>query len=954
MTEIPGRPAGMPAVLWDEAAPLVERYAEVAGTGALAPAVLSAFAKSPFIAEYAIRHPDAFAALLADPSLHEARRIETYAAEVDALLAGAADMPAAKASLRRFRRAAFARIAWRDLELAIDAVTIMSELSACADAIIAAGVRWLHEVSAARHGRALGPDGMPLELLVLGMGKLGGRELNFSSDIDLIFIYESAGTTAGGRKEASHQDYFDRIGRELIALLNETTVDGFVFRVDMRLRPFGDSGPLTSSLGALEHYYSVHGRDWERYALIKARALSGGPRLKAALEALVRPFVYRRYLDYGALDALREMKRSIDREASSGQLADDVKRGTGGIREIEFTAQLFQLTRGGREPRLRDRSLLVTLKVCAELGLLSADDVSSLTSAYLFLRTTEHRLQEVRDEQTHRLPRDACGRARLAYASGEADWPAFSARLEAARLATSRRFAELLAAPAGAGADTAGVRTPWQDVWSGPDHRESIVMRLAAAGIEADEATLTVILELKSPRFLSRLSRTGRDRLDRLMPGLLETIHRSTMSPPALRRLGELVHAIARRSVYVAFLIDNPGAVKRLIELFDASPWIADQITRYPILLDELLDPGVLYAPPDQARLAEIAAQQAATADDLESAMEALRGFKNQQVLRVAASDITGQFPVAEVSNQLTHIAEACLEAALAMAWRDMTARFGEPRCVEAGVERAARLVIVGYGKLGGWELGYGSDLDLVFVHDSTGTREQTNGSRVIENNVFFTRLVQRLIHVLSTATPSGVAYEIDTRLRPSGAAGQLVPGLDALAGYLRDDAWVWEQQALVRARAVAGDPALGAQFGALRGEVLARPRELVNLKSEITGMRRRMLAERDRARSGRFDLKHGEGGITDIEFMVQYAVLRWACEYPRLLVWTDNLRTLEIIADLGLWEAGTCRSLHDAYFAMRAEIHRSTLQQADGVVDASGFEQHRAMVMSIWNSVFA
>lgn len=951
MTETPERPAGLPDLLWDEVRPLAARYADACGSPVIAPAIVGAFAKSPFLAEYAIREPAAFAAMLADPGLADARSEDSYAAEVADALAAATDLATAKTALRRFRRAAFARIAWRDLELGVDVVTIMHELSACADAIIAAAVRWLHEAASVRFGRALGADGEPLEMLVLGMGKLGGRELNFSSDIDLIFVYDAAGTTVGGRKELSHQDYFDRIGRDLIALLNETTVDGFVFRVDMRLRPFGDSGPLTSSLGALEHYYTVHGRDWERYALIKARALSGGARLKAGLAALIRPFVYRRYLDYGALDALREMKASINREAGTRQLEDDIKRGTGGIREIEFTAQLFQLTRGGREPRLRDRSLLATLASCAELGLLSQEDVLSLVDAYRFLRTTEHRLQQVRDEQTHSLPRDALGRARLAWASGAPDWDSLAQRLEAARAATSRRFSALLAVAAEADGDAP--RSPWLDVWSGPEDRAAIAQRLAAAGVMLDEPLLEVVMDLKSARFLSRLSRTGRERLDRLMPGLLETMHASRMSNAAQRRLGELVHAIARRSVYLAFLIDNPGAVKRLIELFDASPWIADQITRYPILLDELLDPGVLYAPPDQTRLAALAREQVAQADDLESAMEALRGFKNQQVLRVAASDITGQFPVAEVSNQLTYIAEASLAAALALAWRDLAARHGEPHCQDDDGPRAARFAIIGYGKLGGWELGYGSDLDLVFIHDSSGPQQQTDGARPIENNVFFTRLAQRLIHILSTATPSGVAYDIDTRLRPSGAAGQLVPGIDAFAAYLREEAWVWEHQALVRARAVAGDPALGERFRQLRADVLAQPRATAMLASEVPAMRERMLAERDRAPDGRFDLKHGLGGITDIEFMVQYAVLRWACEHPSLLVWTDNLRLLEIIAGLGLWEPGTCRSLHDAYFAMRAEIHRSTLQQADGVVEAAGFAQHRSRVMAIWKDVF-
>jgi [glutamine synthetase] adenylyltransferase / [glutamine synthetase]-adenylyl-L-tyrosine phosphorylase len=462
---------------------------------------------------------------------------------------------------------------------------------------------------------------------------------------------------------------------------------------------------------------------------------------------------------------------------------------------------------------------------------------------------------------------------------------------------------------------------------------------------------LALLDDLKSARFLNRLSRPGRDRLDRLMPALLETLHALALAPAACARLGALLHAIARRSVYLAFLCDHPGALKRLLELFAASAWIADRITRYPILLDELLDPRTLFAPPDAGRLKQLAADSIAQADDLETAMEALRGFKNQQFLRVAASDVTGQFPVAEVSNQLTYIAEACLAAALAVAWRELVDRYGEPHCSDAGGHRKVRFAIIGYGKLGGWELGYGSDLDLVFVHDGGGSAQVTDGARRIENEVFFTRLCQRLIHILTTNTASGAAYEVDTRLRPSGGAGQLVTGLDAFAHYQRDSAWVWEHQALVRARAVAGDEALGARFAELRMEVLARPRERRALADEIIGMRARMAAERDRGGTTRFDLKHGRGGITDIEFMVQYAVLRWASEYPRLLVWSDNLRLLEIIADLGLWPARRCSRLHEAWFAYRAEIHRLALQQEESVVAA---ERYASEVMTIWDEVFA
>jgi glutamate-ammonia-ligase adenylyltransferase len=953
--------AALPAILDDDTARLLERFDDAAGAAAadalagdLRTRLGAAFAKSLFVAEYAIRRPAEMLAMMAAPDLGAARTRADYDALLDAALATCHDSAAAKSALRILRRAEMVRIAWRDLELGVDVDTIMGELSAFADAVVTRSVRFAQDALAARFGRACDEHGQPQSLLVLGMGKLGGGELNFSSDIDLLFIYENDGETRGGRKDIEHQEYFDRVGRELIGLLNDKTADGYVFRVDMRLRPFGDSGPLTSSLAAIEHYYALHGRDWERYALIKARALCGDERCRLALEALVRPFVFRRYLDFGALDALREMKALIDRETSSTALNDNVKRGRGGIREIEFTGQLFQLTRGGREARLRQRALMPTLKACAELGLLEADEVATLSASYRFLRMVEHRLQQVRDEQTHSLPRDEKERARIAFAAGFADWDALQAELNRHRHATRALFAALLK-PAGApDEDAAASVSVWESLWQQASEDEPLGARLAELG-RADSAVLAeLVLALKAERFQARLSQHSRARLDRIMPTLLEWACTRALKDETLQRVAALLRAVAGRSVYLAFLADNPDALARLIELFAASGWIAQQITRHPLLLDELLDARTLYAPPDQSRLHALLAEQLGEAVDLEVAMETLRTFKNSQVLRVAASDITGQFPIAEVSNQLTYIAEACVNAALALAWRDLVARHGEPGYVDGDSRRTAHIAVVAYGKLGGWELGYGSDLDLVFLHDSHGEDQRTQGERAVENNVFFSRLVQRLIHILATVTPSGATYEVDTRLRPSGAAGQLVTNCEAFASYQLREAWVWEHQALVRARAIAGDDRLAARFGDIRAEVLARPRDGEALKRDIVEMRERMCKELDRGNAASFDLKHGPGGITDIEFMVQYAVLRWAGAHPSLLAWTDNLRLLETIADLGLLPATLCRGLHDAYFAYRAELHRCALQQIDGLVDAHVFQAQRQEVREIWNTVLS
>ncbi len=952
--------AALPAILRDDAARLLERFFE-AVTSAAEPApdtatrarIETAFAKSVFVAEYAIRWPAEFLTMIKAASVYAARDRAAYDALLEAVLAPCMELATAKSALRRLRRTEMVRIAWRDLELGISVDTIMAELSAFADAAVSHAVAWVQAALEARFGRAYGEDGTPLSLLVLGMGKLGGGELNFSSDIDLLFIHEHDGETRGGRKNIEHQDYFDRVGRELIALLNENTADGYVFRVDMRLRPFGDSGPLTSSLAAIEHYYTVHGRDWERYALIKARTLCGDQACRLALDALIRPFVFRRYLDFGALDALREMKALIDREASSAALSDDVKRGRGGIREIEFTGQLFQLTRGGREARLRHRALMPTLAACGELGLLETQEVTSLCASYRFLRMTEHRLQQVRDEQTHRLPRDDKERARIAFAAGFADWAIFHAALDAHRHATRTLFAALLKPAGAADEHSASTADHWQTLWQQASE-DQLPARLADHGRTDSTALVEVLLALKSERFQSRLSQHSRARLDRIMPTLLELICTGDIKDETVQRVAGLLRAIAGRSVYLAFLADNPDALARLIELFAASSWIAQQITRHPLLLDELLDARVLYAPLDQAHLHALLAAQLGDADDLEVAMETLRSFKNSQVLRVAASDITGQFPIAEVSNQLTYIAEACVAAALKLAWRDLVARYGTPGYIHQTARQQASVTVIGYGKLGGWELGYGSDLDLVFLHDSAGEEQRTDGERAVENNVFFSRLVQRFIHILSTVTPSGATYEIDTRLRPSGTAGQLVTNCEAFADYQLREAWVWEHQALVRARPIAGDALLATRFGEIRAQVLTRTREAQALQRDIAEMRERMVKELDRGNARSFDLKHGLGGITDIEFMVQYAVLRWAGEHSPLLAWTDNLRLLETIADLGLLPAPLCRGLHDAYFAYRAELHRCALQQIDGLVDAKRFQAQRQEVREIWNTVFS
>lgn len=910
-----------------------------------------AWTVSPFIAETAITHPQWFLSEIVS-SRTEPKSDEYFLETLTGGLERAPDDAAAFAFIRQMRNRELARIAWRDIVFDSDVMSITQELSGFADACIQAGLAWCTKDLSARYGRPYDHANVPLSMIVIGMGKLGGCELNFSSDIDLIFAFAAGGDTRDGRRAISHQEYFDKLGKRFIALLSEPTNDGFVFRVDMRLRPFGDSGPLTSNFDALEHYYQLHGRDWERYAFVKSRAITGSENDRDRLKGIVRPFVYRRYLDYGALEAVREMKALINAEVSRRDLHDNVKLGAGGIREIEFIGQTFQLIRGGREPKLQSRSILKILGACADLNLLEHGESETLGAAYRFLRRTEHRLQQVGDRQTHQLPSDSLEQVRLAYGLGFGTFAELDAELENHRAQVRRCFADLLAPERTSESETTPDLSTANMIWTS-DQLDT--QSFAILGFDDAPAGIKVIEQLKRPRFLGRLSRAGRERLDRLMPDLIDAVGRRTHSSATLARVAVLIQAIARRSVYLALLADHPDTLKRLIDLYHASPWIARQITQQPLLLDELLDTRALYAPPDRDQLVKqlgtLCGQH--SSGDLEEIMDTLRNFKNQQVLRVAASDLMEQFPVAEVSNQLSYIAAALLHQALFIASEIMGEKHGKPQCVVQGEKRDVGFAIIAYGKLGGFELGYSSDLDLVFLHDGAGNEQVTGGPRAVDNTVYFTRLIQRIIHFLSTRTAAGRAYEVDTRLRPGGESGLLVSSIDAFLQYQRNNAWTWEHQALIRARAVAGDPRTMQAFGELRRTILGQARDAQQLRHDIVEMRTRMRTELDRSDDIYFDLKHGVGAITDIEFMVQYGVLRWANEYPDLLEFTDILRLLEVLTRLELMPAELGKALHDAYFAYRADVHRAALQELDGMVETKKFRQHRATVQKAWSAIF-
>ena len=909
--------------------------------------LLRVWEASDYVTQACLRHPRLLPDLLASGDLSHPYEAGAMDRQLAAAMAGVAGEAQLNKTLREFRRYQMVRIIWRDLAGWAGLDETLEDLSALADACVRAAVEFLYPLLCTELGTPRDQKGSPQPLVVLAMGKLGARELNLSSDIDLIFAYPDAGETDATRPLTNEQ-FFTRLCHRLVQTLDKREADGFVFRVDTRLRPFGDSGPLVMSFTAMEDYYQFQAREWERYAMIKARVIEGGREAGDRLMALLRPFVYRRYLDYGAFESLRDMKALISRELKRKGMVDNIKLGPGGIREIEFIGQAFQLIRGGREPDLQIRAIVPVLQRLAAMDYLPQYVVDELIGAYEFLRRVENRLQAWEDQQLHLLPADGPSRLRLARSMGFTDWEGLKGRLETHRRRVQEHFDRVFAVSQ---TEAEGDRQTLFLVWQGKTEASQARADLAQAGFEHPGQSLERLQKLRESRTCRSLSARGRQRLDRLMPLLLQAAGEVDRPDETLRRLLMLLEAVARRIAYVSLLVENPIVLSQLVRLSAASPWIAGLLSRYPLLLDELLDPRRLYSPLHRRELeAELdSLLESQEQGDLEHQMERLRQFAQSNILRVASADITGAIPLMVVSDYLTEIAEVVLGRVLQLGWDHLSARHGIPTGIPG---EGTGFAVVGYGKLGGIELGYGSDLDLVFLNGSEGRQSRTDGESSLANDVFYTRLAQRMIHMLSTQTPSGVLYEVDMRLRPNGASGMLVSSLGAFEEYQRHQAWVWEHQALLRARVVAGDPEVRRRFEEIRRAVLARPREPDALRGEVARMRGRMRAELIDRTPGRFDLKQGSGGIADIEFMVQYSVLRWAHEYPDLLDFTDNIRLLEGLSRNRLLGGAMADELADAYRTFRAAYHRNALQDQPGLVADDQLTDERRRVAEIWRDL--
>ncbi|MBU1181883.1 MAG: bifunctional [glutamate--ammonia ligase]-adenylyl-L-tyrosine phosphorylase/[glutamate--ammonia-ligase] adenylyltransferase [Proteobacteria bacterium] len=912
------------------------------------------FVLSDFIAKSCIRNPGVISDMLETGDLKRSYTDDEYVKKTKQLFSDLKNEEEVGRELRIFRSREMIRIAWRDLAGLAGLAETVKDLSAFADACIDSALSWLYEFMKDEFGVPANPDGEPQKLVVIGMGKLGAFELNFSSDVDLVFAYSEAGETKGGKKTISNDEFFVRLSRRFISIIGSTVSDGMVFRVDLRLRPYGESGPLVMNFDSMEDYYQNQGREWERYALIKARIVAGDKTAGEKLLERLKPFVYRRYLDFGAIESLRDMKKKIALQVMQKEMKENIKLGPGGIREIEFFAQIFQLIRGGVVPVLQERNVVKVLRILSGKNYIPENTCNELEQAYLFLRMVENRLQEFSDQQTHELPEDPAARACLAAAMGFAEWELFKTELGKHRIGVQAHFINLLETKENSsGNEEDKIENELYDVWQSLNREEQNKKILISAGFERPDEVVSLLKHFRNDPSTRALTGSGRQKLDRLMPSLLRETGISGEPFIVLNRITDLLKAIQRRTCYLSLLLESKMAMKHLVRLAASSSWITSFLAQHPVLLDELLDTRTLLVPPQKPQLADEVEKrlEMIPSQDLEYQIEDLCIFKQINTLRVAAADITGSLPLMKVSDHLSYIAEVIIDKVLELSWRHLVKKHGSPRCFLDGRKCEKGFAVIAYGKLGGLELGYDSDLDLVFLH--AGADGHTiDGARLIENSQFFARLGQRVVHTLTSYTRAGMIYETDMRLRPSGVSGLLVSHIEGCKDYLLSEAWTWEHQAIVRARPVCGDSILAERFQQIRKEALARHRDKEKLRDEVITMRDRMRKEHLKPEKGVFDLKQDTGGIVDIEFLVQYLVLLKSSEHIELTKWTDNVRILQTLAETKIIDDYTAHFLKEAYLTYRLTAHRLSLQEKPARIEDGRFKELQDKVTKIWDTL--
>ncbi len=909
-----------------------------------------ALALSDFILESSLQAPDLVMELFVSNRVYQTQ-LPDYKTRLVELLASCSDEAQLHRILRRFRLQEMVNIAVADLVLNIDLELSLLRLSQLADELILASLHWLTEFCQSKWGTPCNVNGEAMPLLVYGMGKLGGRELNFSSDIDLIFAYPEMGETQGHRRSLDNQQFFTRLGQKLITSLHQQTADGFVYRVDMRLRPFGESGPLVLTFSAMEDYYQEQGRDWERYAMLKARLVGEG-KYHHQLSTMLRPFVYRRYIDFSVIDSLRRMKMMISQEVRRKQLVNNIKLGAGGIREIEFIVQVFQLIRGGRVKALQQRRLLTVLPELVNTGEIEQYSEQILEKAYRFLRRVENIIQALADKQTQTLPDCELDQLRILQVLAIESWSKFLEILHQHMNGVHQEFILLIGeeSPNHQAQDQHWTAL-WHSRWS---DEESIAWIEQESSAWQSSNVWQLLSDFREDIGKRSIGNRGRQVLDKLVPLFIYHVQKAGCVEAVLERVLVVFKRIVTRTAYLELLFENEGALKQLIHLCQASPWVTEHIAKYPILLDELIDPKLLHNPPALSAYAlELRESMLRIPeDDLEAQMDALRQFKQAQQLRIAAADIADVLPVGQVSEHLTALAEAIIEEVINLAWQQVSQRFGIPKSIAKNLDennvQDKGFGVIAYGKMGGIELGYGSDLDLVFVHHSE-QNDVTNGVKPVSAGQFYMKLAQRIMHIFNSRMNSGILYELDMRLRPSGNSGVLVVHIKTFANYQQEDAWTWEHQALVRARMIYGNKVINEQFKMIRHNVLALARNEQQLSEDVIKMREKMRSHLDKSTDDIVDIKQGVGGLVDIEFLAQYLVLNHCHQYPEISHYCDNLGIFKQLSAVNVLTQTEQELLTDVYEKLRGQGHIATLQNEALMMPKAQFSEQQQAVVSIW-----
>lgn len=902
---------------------------------------------SEFIASNFSRDPVLLKKLIDSEDIARSYKKNAYEEKLNKILFEKSDSTELKQRLLDFKVYETIRIAWRDLSGRADLIETLEDLSRLADVIVNTAMNFLVEKTVKIYGQPESSSSKLQEIIVLGMGKLGARELNFSSDIDLIFVYPEEGLTSG-EKAISNGEFFTKVCRNFTKFFSAGSHANNFYRVDTRLRPFGDGGPIVMSSQAFEEYYQAQGREWERYAMIKARPIACNIKAGKALLRNLNSFIYRRYFDYGSFDSFRDMKQRIVLQVKSKKLQNNIKLGAGGIREIEFFGQLFQLIRGGIEPRLQERAILKVLDLLVAHRSIDRKVSKELQMAYHFLRRVENRLQAYADLQTHDIPQKDESRTILAYAMGYTSWNEFKDDLDYHMERVHFHFNQLLVTEEDQPSDP--VLEDLKEMWVNINDPQFKADSMDIGGYTDPEKVLELLRYLERHPNTRRLTPNGRRKLGRLIPRLIKKIGEQKDPDDILVKLIDLIITIERRTCYLSLLVENASALDTLIILAQKSPWIINFLSGHPALLDELMQPETLYSPPDRAALEkEMAERMSGISDiDFEILLENLCVFRQVNMLRVAAADISGNYPLMKVSDHLTYIAETVLNQVLRICWKTVTDKYGVPEGVDPVDIDECGFAVVAYGKVGGFEMGYKSDIDLVFLHK--GGRDFTRGKeKSVDTTTFYSYLGQRIISAMTRHTPAGTLYGADMRLRPGGSSGMIVSQIDGYADYMKKEAWTWEHQALIRARPIAGDKQLCDRFNQIRKQILTRKREEADLTKEVSNMREKMRDQRLKSGTGILDLKQSRGGIVDIEFLVQYMILNHAHSYPDIIEWTDNIRLLESLDASGIIEALESEKLQRAYVVMRQAIHHLNLQEKKLQKGDDQFTEHRNNVVSLY-----